>query len=847
MAEIRQDEPFKACKCLNVRIRPLPQPGKPPGFLIASPGDSEYTLTYVGEQGLTIAHPQVTMRTRKMGPPISDSSRCIRFTTLTCLICQTLAYRVQQLVPLEIDGQEGPLLPSLDWMEQDTLMSSCGWVEVHKSCLTPGAAARLSSSPSYSPTFGVAVPQSSVQPAKTSAQPAPQASQDSPQPSLSAGSLLSDLKPLFPPAPFVPSHPVFSHLSSIASGKSDSLRSAAEEHLAAIIRDKIAELEKAEDKLRGDVEDLWRKFIENMGEVDRERGGGVGETRRRDTSRGLTLNTSGVSGTPLVSVRNFVPVASPTVRVMSPTSPVARVSSLSASLATAAFHHPRALQEQAAAHERSSSDSPRSPPPYSSHPSSYGTVDSRSLSSSAESSPELSPSVKGENIIQPFKRSMDESRDTAVSFRYFTILEADVARAREREGAAQPNAGSEEVAHKPGNSAKGSGDSKAAKVTGGTQNRAKDSKETKDDRSKKSDGDIKGSTGGMPRDRRKVTFDIKAEALSADGASAEKIGDVPSARKGRDSEEMIFDLEDGSSEPDSSDAAPVLPFIETSQVPLRRGRQRLSNHAGLPASLSSLRPTSLPVYSTLRSRIAEGTATKQLRGSNTNSPHPASPTSPNEDARTEHPEHLDPQEEEILKLVAANTPSHRGAWRRNSNAWHLFVSRQNGRDGTAGAFIPEESEDISGLLGNDTDDSDWDASRDSMWSHAPPGIPASLPINIGPLSNIREPLSLASYQPKTSLAERAGTTGPPLLGDGRHTSSVTLRKASYAERDRSRSMDPGALDFVREDGEDGDEDESEEEPNKADFLDVSRGRQRALKILEARSKLPAAGMWRSFA
>ena len=75
------------------------------------------------------------MRTRKIGPPILDSSRCIRFTTLTCLLCQTVAYRVQQLVASDVDLQEGSLLPSPDWVEQETLLSSCGWVEVHKDCL----------------------------------------------------------------------------------------------------------------------------------------------------------------------------------------------------------------------------------------------------------------------------------------------------------------------------------------------------------------------------------------------------------------------------------------------------------------------------------------------------------------------------------------------------------------------------------------------------------------------------------------------------------------------------------------------------------------------------------------
>lgn len=55
-------------------------------------------------------------------------------------------------------------------------------------------------------------------------------------------------------------------------------------------------------------------------------------------------------------------------------------------------------------------------------------------------------------------------------------------------------------------------------------------------------------------------------------------------------------------------------------------------------------------------------------------------------------------------------------------------------------------------------------------------------------------------------------------------------------------MDPGALDFEA-DADDFDEDDSSKEEQ-----DVGqRGRQKALKILQARSELPEEGMWRSLA
>lgn len=40
-------------------------------------------------------------------------------------------------------------------------------------------------------------------------------------------------------------------------------------------------------------------------------------------------------------------------------------------------------------------------------------------------------------------------------------------------------------------------------------------------------------------------------------------------------------------------------------------------------------------------------------------------------------EDLDPREAEILRLVAASTPSHRSAWKKDSKAWRLFVGRQD--------------------------------------------------------------------------------------------------------------------------------------------------------------------------
>lgn len=819
MANVRQDGTTRACKCLNIRIRsrqPPPQ-STPPDFLKDGVTDSDYTLMYVGPDGLNVAHPQVTMRTRKMGPSLGDTNRCIRYTTLTCLLCQTLAYRVQQLVPLDVEGQEGPLLPTYDWVEQDILMSSCGWIELHTECLDPDAVFRLLSSTTYSPIFNVTVPPGASKP---SAQPSYIASADVSRSRIPSEPVLSNLRPLFPPAPFIPSHPVFAHLSSIATSKSQALRLSAEEQFTALIRDKVAEIEKAEEDLKRVVENLWKRFLESLGQTEKDWGTSDG-AKRRDPTRKPNVNNAGPAvGSPVVSVRDFVPVVSPG-RMVSPASSIPRVSSLSASLATSAFHHPRALRDRNT-HSGEASDIPRSPPPYSSHPSSVSSADSPSLSSS-NSSRELLPLATGESLIQPFKRSMDEARDTAASFRYFIDMEAEMEmmRGRQRLPATGTTPAVQEETRKATEGAQPSNASTSARAPSDEENKLKGAKEG---RLQKLDHGRNGNNES--RGKRKVTFDIKPDALIADGPSPEKNG----SSQGRDVQDMIFDLDGESSDRDSSDAAPVLPFKEIPHIPRRRARPRnTTSHVGLPTSLSSLRPTSLPAYASLQVQITKEESTFRTQ----------SPTS--ERLHTERMRHTigaeapDPQEQDILKLVAADTPSHRGAWKPNSRAWQLFVSRQGGKNGATGTFIPEEVE--GGATVSDTDESDDITS----------GIPGSLPISIGPLSRKREPLSLASYQPKTSLSDRAGAMVPPLPNMlGRHSASA-LRKASYAARDRGRSMDPGTLDFVSQDDEGDEDDESDDEPSQMDTPDEARGRQRAFKILEARSKLPAAGMWRSLA
>lgn len=120
---------------------------------------------------------------------------------------------------------------------------------------------------------------------------------------------------------------------------------------------------------------------------------------------------------------------------------------------------------------------------------------------------------------------------------------------------------------------------------------------------------------------------------------------------------------------------------------------------------------------------------------------------------------------------------------------------------------------------------------DDKWAEDNHQIAQSLPIPIGPLGQHGHTFGIPPYQPKTSLSDRPGVLVPPLRNG---STASSLRRQSYAERDRVRPIDPGALDFAVD--EDGAEEDVESDPETG-----GKARQRALKILKARDEMPAAG------
>ncbi|KAJ7693831.1 hypothetical protein B0H17DRAFT_1058404 [Mycena rosella] len=795
-----------ACRCLNVRITPVSQFSDPPDLPVSTP---EFNHVHVADEGISVAHPQVTLRIRTRGE-LTSRHRRARYTSLTCLVCQVLVYRVHQIVSLDADGRDGPLIPSEDWVEQDILKSPSGWIEVHKQCLTGDAITRAEASPQYSALFSLAIPIAASPPA--SAQPE---IEDAPQ-----VAYLAHLPPLFLPPPFTPAHPVFLHLASLAKAESDAQRSAVETHIAEVLRAKSAQLAHTEARLRWQVETVWLKYREGFQSLEPVDTSSLASPRspRSPAPRAASGSTGTpasptITGTPVAVVGGFVPLPVAPTRNIRP----AAVSSLSASLAESGMHHPRAR-------------APSSPP----RPAS--TLSSSSVTLSAGSATLAgSPRAHPHAPAPGFERNPDEALNTAASYRFFQDLEADMARSKReqqmRESEKQaPHAG---VAASSSAAAAPLRDAEPPRagpstVNGNRKNAEKNGREgiaaagAHADENAEDVGESSVRDKGKGKPRKVVTFQSQPAVVTIKREVNAEIDEE--ARLARnDGEEMIFDLEEGKGHDEGEGA--VMTFVEQPvqprRVPQPRRQKVATDSTGLPQSFSMLRPTSLPVPSTVVPP-RRGAAPPEDDA-------PKEHADAEEEAEEEQPEEeeYDSRDVEILKLVAADTPSHRGAWKKGSSEWQTLVGRHE----------PEDDED------------DYEASPPRSPPHlngsSQAGMPGSMPIAIRPLARPHASLSLASYRPSTMPPAPAEPEPAPPTP----VSSSAVRRAVYAERDLQRAMDPGALDFAVDDSETI----AEEEEDGGVVVPVStsagevRGRRRASQILRARNELPDSGMWRSLA
>lgn len=784
-----------ACKCLNVRMRAQPAQGSPPEVDV-----NEFQPIYASDSGVNIVHNQLALRSRTHAKPEPQSKEPMlrRYMSLTCLICDMLVYRVVQLFPPDVESTDGPVLPTEDWVEQETLKSSTGWFELSKACLTSGDIIKAEASDSYSPIFRVVLPFELTLPSAT-----PNFVQVSSvtSPSLpTARTSLPPLPPLLSPAPFTPSHVVFRHLASLASERSNQIRQSAEEHLTSVINAKVIEIEAEESVLRSQVQALWVRFRSKVSQLEEERKEKFRlrstQTNNASWSRGSATSDS-TQATP-ISVQDFV-VSGPPLRALSPSSGGRAPSALSASLAGSSFHHPRAQQSDGSSSLSSSSSR---------------TLAERSLRRvpSPSRSPRLMQSRRSNSLDHndgesrshgPFRRNLNEDKDIATSFKYVTDIESEMARVVA-------------TRHERNGMASGSTPPEKAPPSHVDQHRPIASQTVLSPKAENTTDAAQGSS--KSKGKRKVTFDIKSDVPNIEDAR------VTNEPVDRIDEAVIFHLEDEVDDPSASRSqALVLPFIEPPHVPKRHTPRRSISGSGLPQSLSLLRPSSLPPPSNLRALPQPGAPASPNRGS----PEPHSAFTSSGLPFIEQP--LSPREAELSRLVAAGTPSHRSAWKRDSKAWQLFVNKV-----TPNADGDDDNRSLDGVPASQSNGVLYDQ-EDEDWSQS---IAKSLPVFIGLNGRGSDSNKTSSIQFKTEVN---GTSSRTV--EANNGSSAAIRRASYAERDRGRSMDPGALDF-----EAADDDDESDADNMDNMTQVgNRGRRQALKILQARSELPAEGMWRSLA
>ncbi|KAL5527376.1 hypothetical protein ACEPAG_6167 [Sanghuangporus baumii] len=848
------DVPTYACRCLNIRLSKGKSSKQGAQRQSQHDTSAEYVPLYVGDEGIKISHNELTLRTRSR--VVDDSTSSTGRTQpilVTCLVCDTAAYRVKTEVPPDEDAKEGPIMPTEDWAERDTLRSKSGYVDVHvgkEGCIAQDEIKRLLSSSSYSQYFSLALPSESHVLSTTAPPLLPQARLTIP----TSHSFLPNLPPFLPPPPFTPSHPIFLHLSSIVTATSNDARRDTEKRIDSFARQELARLEEHETNLRTQLERIWWIVKDGLKKAEQERDASLLlalKSRRRSMSPHHPPSSAGDMGS--VIVRNFVPSTYHTPRAVRSSS--AHTSALSASLATTSFHHPRA-QQNARSDLAGVRDHPApltpSPPPYTSNPSS-------SRSGSESELPAASIAIASRS----FKRNMDESNDAAATYRFFVIEEQEAARRKAKERA-EKNRNNEVTREKKDAAAPDSRKQVSAPTVQAEEK--KDAASTND----------KLSSPKKRDSQRKVTFNIEPNVVTIKRDITAEAEEEQLPEKGED---LLFEMDGFDPNPvEREDQAPAqddqnvqdsqneaksenYSFHEPAERPQRSGRrQKDLKDAGLPQSFAALRPSTLPAPSHIRppvrSRIHnDDNETKQL------SIPQASGSSQAKDIKRQSEddltgEVLSPEQKDFLKLVAAETPSHRGFWKPGSDSWRIF-DRNHGHSSSGRQSRTTENDDEedppSKANGRNKESTDLD------WRHyRRPDVVGSLPIPMAPIAQ-QKPAGSLSLRPKSSLTSQPGTVVPPLLSlpavpeeeeeEKEKRSATSIRKEVYAERNKARGLDPGILDFADGDDDDDDEDEggSPESEDPVDQISTSRSRQHALKIIRIRNAAPPEGLWRSLA
>ena len=304
---------------------------------------------------------------------------------------------------------------------------------------------------------------------------------------------------------------------------------------------------------------------------------------------------------------------------------------------------------------------------------------------------------------------------------------------------------------------------------------------------------------------------------------------------------MIFDIDESDTDsPDTDEKAPQPvpePIIQEDPTPMSASQKRKEKSQQvpfLPGSFIALRPASLPAPSNvrppLRSRLAQNTPNHEVHVKRNRRREARSSATTESFDRP-----LKLHEIELRKLVAADIPSHRGAWNR-SEVWKAFGRNGYGKSrlGSASRIIEEDDEDETDDSGEGSNTTQSYNDPSNWRNYRPTNLSSSLPLAMGPIRKL-------SGKGKPHMTEAA--LAP--LEEGNEDESVQevqpekVRRKAHAERDRIRELDPGVLDFALDD--------DEEAIKEVENVSGSRGKQYALKIIAARSAVPEEGMWRSLA
>ncbi|GJJ07407.1 hypothetical protein Clacol_001609 [Clathrus columnatus] len=751
----------------------------------------------------------------------------IQRLTLHCLECKTRAYRVIQDVPVGSEAREGPVTTNDGWVEQDIITSRNGWIEVllgPNGCLDGNDTIETYFRDlNTSDTFSIAIPSISSNFSTTlfSTPLHPLQAQDSDSANQYSAPLntlnLSELPPLFPPPPFTPSHPVFQLLSSHAESRSAEWRIKAEELVRNFLKVQLEDLERRENQMRAEVEAAWKNYREAWKEIITE----INESRLAHGE------PSSKKPTNPISIRDFSPIVPHSPRLSDSIQP-----SSSPNIASFPISSPISTSFN------------RNRPVFSSlssKGSSLNHLSARNEVSPVKDQVQLSsPGDRGELLMSAFKRNMDTDVDIATSLRW-----------AEGEEALRKRFETKKEDHRARKRT-----SKSLDITSGNvPTQPEVDIETAIDQAEK-------STVKPPEDqkkkkqKRRVTFDINSkntsdtlpavameELFDLDDLSSEKllsptnndteVTHTPAYKLHHNPNKVSQDMSPGSLPSFTNAFQPSLSLhapISINGIKRRPDTFNISNTLPLLSSSVPANDWVIPTRnnSSLTSKISElPTLPENPSGDSGDSTDEQVPLGIHRnDTPIRQTPPIPPEatgELEIRNLFAASAPSHRHAWKEGGNAWNKF-HQINGK--SSNPDTPTTEDDPEELFNEPVSD------NEDNWALSGQ-LARSLPIQIRPPPHYTRVLEF-----KTSLTDKQGILVPPLKFD-KPKSSTAMRKAVYADRDLSRSVDPGPTLNMDE--------EIDEESPENPIDDQDRGRRHALSILQARSTVPEAGMWRSLA